>query len=479
MKWQFLILTVLGVAAGAPAAGAQQAGGLTIWDLALGAHARELPAEAFVDYACGTRYGPPALPLADWTEFAKCRAEADTGLHEVYFRYDDEPEYLNLARYPDTKIIDPSTTAYDNPVIVSALFDNDGFYVGFRLVTDPRADLAYRERGYSLSDRLLTRYNPNGFACENLPRLERESPFQGMYLKRRCDATKDGVQLYVESHLFRKAGQTGINHDGPTEGLFESSTHFQAVLTAPVPEREARLAALTNRPLSERDQRIARARDCAGCDLRGVDLKRANLTGANLAGADLTGANLHGANLARADLTGAVLLNANLNRADLRLAVVKDATLAGVMLYAARFDGADLSGSNLDGILAGKVVFARANLANASMMQADVRQGRLNDANFAGANLTASLFDDVQMTRSVLAGAQLVSASLWRINLIGADLSGIDAREADFSNANLRDADLSGADFSDAQLRGVNLSATRREGANFAGAELPAGFTLP
>jgi uncharacterized protein YjbI with pentapeptide repeats len=446
--------------------------GLTVWDLRIGAHARELPRNAFVDFACGTRFGPPSILIADWREYARCPREPDTGYHEVYFRYDDEPEYISLAKYSDSEIIDPSTTAYDNPVIVTALFDADGFMVGIRMVTDPRADLTYRERGSSLAARLITRYGEANFSCQDLPPGAGESPYQGVFIKERCEGrSADGtLNLSVRSHHFRKLGQTAVNVEGPTEGLFESITYFEAVLAEPIPDPAARLAALSDPPPTERDLLIERARDCPGCDLRFADLKRANLAGANLAGADLTGANLHGAILAGADLTGAQLLNANLNRSDLRRAIVTGAMLAGAMVYGSRFDGADLSGANLDSVMAGTAVFSRANLSNTTITAADLRRARLNDANFTASDLSGSLLDDVQMTRSILTGAKLVNSSLWRISLIGADLSSIDARGADFFGANLRDANLQSADFSGTRLTSANLSSARTEGTNFSGA---------
>ena len=59
-----------------------------------------------------------------------------------------------------------------------------------------------------------------------------------------------------------------------------------------------------------------------GADLRGANLSRANLIGANLSGAnlseaDLRSADLSGANLSEADLRGADLRGANLSRANL------------------------------------------------------------------------------------------------------------------------------------------------------------------
>jgi hypothetical protein len=38
-----------------------------------------------------------------WRDFARCRAEPD-GLHEVYFEYDDELEYIARARDADREI---------------------------------------------------------------------------------------------------------------------------------------------------------------------------------------------------------------------------------------------------------------------------------------------------------------------------------------------------------------------------------------
>ena len=53
-------------------------------------------------------------------------------------------------------------------------------------------------------------------------------------------------------------------------------------------------------------------------DLRGADLRGANLSDANLRGANLSDANLKGANLSDADLRGANLSGANLSDANLK-----------------------------------------------------------------------------------------------------------------------------------------------------------------
>jgi uncharacterized protein YjbI with pentapeptide repeats len=69
-------------------------------------------------------------------------------------------------------------------------------------------------------------------------------------------------------------------------------------------------------------------------NLRGADLRGADLCDANLRGADLCDADLCGANLRGADLRGADLRDANLRGADLR-----GADLCGAELQNAKFYG--------------------------------------------------------------------------------------------------------------------------------------------
>ncbi len=84
-------------------------------------------------------------------------------------------------------------------------------------------------------------------------------------------------------------------------------------------------------------------------DLRGADLRGANLSDADLRGADLRGANLSDADLRGADLRGADLRGANLSDADLRGADLRGANLSDADLRGADLRGADLSGTNLRG----------------------------------------------------------------------------------------------------------------------------------
>ena len=125
-------------AAEACAAPAERPRRLEVWDLALGTPADQLPDE-FIDLACGTNGGPPALPLNAFTEFRRCRAEP-SGLREVYFRYDDELEYWAKANDLQAQMEQYSgTKTYGFPIVVSGLFDADGVLRGIRIVSATRA----------------------------------------------------------------------------------------------------------------------------------------------------------------------------------------------------------------------------------------------------------------------------------------------------------------------------------------------------
>src|SRR5262245_20423848 len=74
-----------------------------IWDIKLGTPVDALPQD-FVDPACGTNGGPPARVLRSFADFSQCMVERTTGLREVWFRYDDEMEYVARARRSDVLI---------------------------------------------------------------------------------------------------------------------------------------------------------------------------------------------------------------------------------------------------------------------------------------------------------------------------------------------------------------------------------------
>ena len=48
----------------------------TIWDIRFGEPISQVPPQEIAEIACGTNGGPPSTPLKDFSEFAKCPAEA-------------------------------------------------------------------------------------------------------------------------------------------------------------------------------------------------------------------------------------------------------------------------------------------------------------------------------------------------------------------------------------------------------------------
>ena len=114
---------------------------LTIWDIHLGEDASAIP-DAYVNYACGTNGGPPSRKLPNFAAFKTCKPAAD-GLHEVYFEYDDELEYVARALDNESQIRKyAGTTVYEFPVVASLLIDDAGVVRGERMATDPRQQLS-------------------------------------------------------------------------------------------------------------------------------------------------------------------------------------------------------------------------------------------------------------------------------------------------------------------------------------------------
>jgi hypothetical protein len=228
----FVAAAILAGAPGAPSA--QIAGGdrpvrHEVWDVPLGARIADLP-DDYVDYACGTNGGPPSTALRGWSDFKRCRADQN-GLHEVYFRYDDELEYWakanNLTAQMEQYI---GTKAYGFPITVSALIGDDGVVRGIRIVSDPRDPTGDRDEAYLLRNFLNARFGREGWQCEDLPAENGETPVTGIFIKQHCEKDLDGGThgLLVTRHL-RKPGQSQYDpHSGKeTTNQFESLVRFE------------------------------------------------------------------------------------------------------------------------------------------------------------------------------------------------------------------------------------------------------------
>ena len=215
----------------------------TIWDLRLGQPIAAQPAPTeFRAFACGSNGGPPRQRLAGWSDYARCRPEPG-GLHEVYFEYDDEYEYIARARDLPREIARwAGTTEGGFAVIVSALLDDDGVLAGIRLVTDPRpdfrsdvtdADLRKRTAAHVFGQYMAARLGIEPARdCKAEPPAEGETAVGDVFVKQRCvlvDA-KNARRVVVAANYFRKPGQSGVNPQLPTQltqGQFESSARLE------------------------------------------------------------------------------------------------------------------------------------------------------------------------------------------------------------------------------------------------------------
>jgi hypothetical protein len=215
----------------------------TVWDLRLGQPIAAQPApEQFRAFACGANGGAPRQRLAGWSDFLRCKAGAD-GLHEVYFEYDDEYEYIARARDLPREIARwAGTTEGGFPVIVSALFDDAGVLAGIRLVTDPRADfrnditeadLRKRADAHVFGQLMAARFGLEPARdCKAEPPADGESAVGDVFVKQRCVMVdeKNARRVIVEARYFRKRGQSGVNPQLPTQltqGQFESSARLE------------------------------------------------------------------------------------------------------------------------------------------------------------------------------------------------------------------------------------------------------------
>jgi hypothetical protein len=213
----------------------------TIWDIHIGEQAAAIPDE-FVNYACGTNGGPPAIRLKSFADFKKCKPEAD-GLHEVYFEYDDELEYRARALELPTEIkMYAGTTVFEFPVVASLLIDDAGRVRGERMVTDPRQDVSRsRFEFWQLGNFLRQRFGDDHWNCRKFEPEEGETPIGSLFIKTHCEKTANGLHLILDQRFFHKKGERFVDpRTGKTDtAAFESMTRLEMydAALAPPPAR--------------------------------------------------------------------------------------------------------------------------------------------------------------------------------------------------------------------------------------------------
>ena len=203
-------------------------------DLKIGMHYSEILPIFYFEHACGSNGGPPFNPVSGFADFLECPAEAVTGLHEIYVRYDDENEFIvRLYRELEGEALwletFTGTKVAGHPVILSVLFDDQGVIQGIRVVSDPRAGLDQRRYAYLMRIPIMAKYGRSGWECRDLEAANGETEVGGMFVKQRCFKVFDGEKrVNLSTNLFRKRGQDGLDDLGNFKaGDFESSARFE------------------------------------------------------------------------------------------------------------------------------------------------------------------------------------------------------------------------------------------------------------
>ena len=203
-----------------------------------------------------------------------------------------------------------------------------------------------------------------------------------------------------------------------------------------------------------------RGRDLRFAQLDRSDLRRADLTGADLGGASFVGADLSEARLPCADISELILSEdrekarcVSAGGANLARSKLGGARLAGINLSGARLEEADLEGADLSYAVAIGANFSSAHLERVDMTGGVQLQGaNLLVASMQGANLFGALMQGADLSSASLQGAILTHA-----HLEGAMLRDADLEAADLQYANLQRADLGGAKVRAADLRGATI----------------------
>jgi hypothetical protein len=225
---QVLLATALAAGLGLGGARAQELA-TKIWDIKLGTPVAELPLDEFVDPACGANGGPPSRVLASFKDFALCPLDKATGLHEVWFRYDDEMEYVARARRSEIMIrLYQANALGGQPIITSLLIDDAGLVEGYRIVNDPRAAGSTRIEAYGLVELFKGMVAP-GLDCMDLPPAEGERPVEDLFVKQSCELTVDRRVTRIEARHYYKPGQFLVNPNDNriTQNEFESSARLE------------------------------------------------------------------------------------------------------------------------------------------------------------------------------------------------------------------------------------------------------------
>ena len=184
--------------------------------------------------------------------------------------------------------------------------------------------------------------------------------------------------------------------------------------------------------------------------------------------------NLRGINLRKADIRGVDFRGADLRKADLRGSTFRHADLRGANLTGARFGPPTTSRRRANGY--GSLPACAPACSGADLENADMRFTKIVGVDFSYANLSSASMDGVQAGRANFSYADLTragatqgratgyaaskSSNFESANFQGATLKFVNFQQQDLSYANMTDANLTGATLSQAVVIGTIWSNT-------------------
>jgi hypothetical protein len=196
-----------------------------IWDIPLGTPIAEVPRSDFAEPACQL--------LSDFAAFSSCRKDADTGLFEVAFIYDDEREYLARAtRDPSLIQAWSANQILGQPVLLSYLVDDEGLIEGYRIVTDDKAADSVRHNAYILGQIFFkSRFGDDGWACITAEPGPGERAIGQRFISDRCTKTVGETRVTVDSRFYYRAGQSLMDPrtNTLTVGLYVSTARLEVI----------------------------------------------------------------------------------------------------------------------------------------------------------------------------------------------------------------------------------------------------------
>ena len=201
----------------------------SIWDVELGRNVSELNDAIVGEIGCGTGGGPIGKPLISFKNFKDCDLSI-SNLYELAFTYDDEKQYIAKALNIQHRAMTAITTVYSHQVIISILVQPNGEIVGFRIISDPRAQVEQRSRIVALGKVLLNRFSKWDIKCVDKFPEPGEMPVGNLFIKSTCTGLSPdlSVSLRLDMSYFRKDGQNAVNPETQNinTGYFEGKTHL-------------------------------------------------------------------------------------------------------------------------------------------------------------------------------------------------------------------------------------------------------------